>query len=93
MPSVKSYQNRKHEIERLCQRLVEKDIEFRKKKVELQQEIEALKLTIRLYREYIIKAYNNPDAASIIEIPGCFKPYDSIAFIAKEQEKQESEFS
>lgn len=48
----------------------------------LKKEIEALKLTNRLYREYILKNYN-PDAADIIEIPSCLKPLDSIEYIGE----------
>ena len=113
MPSVKSYQNRKAEIERLLKFLVEKDREIFRLSTEnkrlintifdyltlqitpafvlpankdevnaLKKEIEALKLTNRLYREYILKNYN-PDVADILEIPACLKPLDSIEYIGE----------
>jgi hypothetical protein len=48
----------------------------------LKKEVEALKLTNRLYREYILKNYN-PDVADILEIPACLKPLDSIEYIGE----------
>lgn len=43
----------------------------------LKKEIEALKITLRQYRNYVLKAYD-PDAADIIEIPLCLKPFDAL---------------
>lgn len=66
MPSVKSYQNRKLEIELL------------------KKEVEALKMTLRLYREYILRAYD-PDAADLIAIPSCLKPFDALTYIEEKR--------
>jgi chromosome segregation ATPase len=46
------------------------------------KEIDQLKMTIRLYREYVLKAYD-PDATDIIEIPNCLKPLDSIKYVGE----------
>jgi hypothetical protein len=46
------------------------------------KEINQLKMTIRLYREYVLKAYD-PDATNIIEIPNCLKPLDSIKYVGE----------
>jgi hypothetical protein len=50
----------------------------------LKKEIDALKITLRLYREYILKAYD-PDAADLIEIPQCLKPLDAIRYAGEKQ--------
>lgn len=72
MPSVKSYQNRKYEIELL------------------KREIEALQITIRLYREYVLKAYPLPSLVASppsMEIPSCLKPLDAIRYAGERQKK------
>ena len=49
----------------------------------LKQEIEALKLTLRLYREYILKTYHDADFIDIVDIPNCLKPLDSIKYVGE----------
>jgi uncharacterized protein involved in exopolysaccharide biosynthesis len=127
MPSVKSYRNRKAEIEQLIITITQmreahhraldwRDTEIKKlehmiqyyanlmldslavqtpapiilkntssEEIELlKKEIEALKVTLRLYREYVMKAYD-PDAVNIIEIPRCLKPLDAIIYAGEKQ--------
>jgi hypothetical protein len=86
MASCKSYQNRKHEIELLKRDVERLQINTRRLEnivVSQGEEINALKMTIRLYREYVLKAYD-PDAADIIEIPNCLKPLDSIKYVGEQ---------
>jgi hypothetical protein len=124
MPSVKSYQNRKREIESLRHLLQQYEAYLKSKdliiaqleahinyvggllvdqakinptvilnNVEetelLKKEIEALKVTLRLYREYILKNYSGDFvnlvdiARTRVEIPKCLKPFDAIKYIGE----------
>jgi hypothetical protein len=49
----------------------------------LKKEIDRLKLTLRLYREYILKTYHDADFIDIVEIPNCLKPLDSIKYVGE----------
>jgi hypothetical protein len=63
-----------------------KSYQNRKHEIELlKQEVEALNVTLRLYRDYILKNYN-PDfinMVDIVEIPLCLKPRDAIRYIGE----------
>lgn len=63
-----------------------KSYQNRKHEIELlKREVEVLKVTLRLYRDYILKNYN-PDfvnMADIVEIPLCLKPLDAIRYIGE----------
>ena len=77
MPSVKSYRNRKREIDMLQALLIL-----------AQEEIDSLSLKVRLYREYILKTYDGDfldmiDIATSVEIPKCLKPLDAIKYIGE----------
>jgi glutamyl/glutaminyl-tRNA synthetase len=49
----------------------------------LKKEIDRLKLTLRLYREYILKTYHDADFIDLVEIPNCLKPLDSIKYVGE----------
>jgi hypothetical protein len=119
MPSVKSYQNRKKEIESLRHLLQQYEVYLKNKDMRicqlegqlnhyagvladnlafqiqppfivntkeaelLKKEIEALKVTLRLYREYILKTYHDADFIDMVEIPNCLKPLDSIKYVGE----------
>ena len=73
MASCKSYRNRKNEIEELNKKLAEAEYQLRKAQQEFRvsltckdieiakiyRETEALQITLRLYRDYILKAYKS----------------------------------
>lgn len=49
----------------------------------LKKEVEALKITLRLYREYILKTYQAADFVELVDIPKCLKPLDSVKYVGE----------
>jgi hypothetical protein len=55
-----------------------------KEKIDLlKKEMDQLKMTLRLYREYILKTYHDADFIDMVEIPSCLKPLDSIKYVGE----------
>ncbi len=53
----------------------------------LKKEIEALNITLNLYRRYILKAYpvTMPERLERVEIPSCLKPLDAIRYMGERE--------